>query len=308
MPSVSLLVALCTFQSIKNIHPTPFVIFNYFSFLFPFFFSVRFRSQHCLKLLIMFSYGRSKILQLCRPCTHATFPAPILTSRHQTPKTADGGYVWARYLSWYTGANVYNYAVSGAKCSSAVTPRRSRAVNQPFFLVLEYEVPAFIADKEYKDPTTNQAFLDIPSDQTAYALWIGTNDLGNNGFLMDKQANGMTLADYVGCAFDVLDKMYASGGRYFVLMNNVPLNLSPQYATPENGGVKASKFWQDKPSNLTAISEKMAGLVKTANDDMRSRIISMAGMGNKYPGANFALFDTHSLVGCQYFKRPHYAH
>jgi hypothetical protein len=138
--------------------------------------------------------------------------------------------------------------------------------------------------------------LDIPPDQTAYALWIGTNDLGEGAFLTDSQVKGKTLNDYLDCVFSTLEQLYAAGGRYFVLMNVVTLNLAPQYATIEDGGVKADKYWLDKPSNTTAISLKMAHQVHFVNNDTRHRVASLNTMAKKYPDGHFALFDTHRLV------------
>jgi hypothetical protein len=163
-------------------------------------------------------------------------------------------------------------------------------------------VPAFLADKAYSIPTTKTPFLDIPSHQTAYAIWIGTNDLGNGAFLTDSQIKGKTLTDYVDCVYSSLDQLYAAGGRYFVLMNVVPLNFAPQYASLENDGVKADKFWPDKPPNTTEISYKMANQVRFVNDEIKKRASSLNIMAKKYPGGHFALFDTHSLV-CYSFNQ-----
>jgi hypothetical protein len=186
--------------------------------------------------------------------------------------------------------------VSGAVCSNNITPRFYSRINALFPSVLEYEIPAFLADKAYTDPKTTKPFLDIPSNQTVYALWIGTNDLGNGGFLTNSQAKGKTLTDYVDCVYSSLDHLYAAGGRYFVLMNVVPLDLAPQYATPENDGVKADKFWPDKPSDTALISLQMANQVTSVNDEMKNRATSLSTMAKRFPGGHFALFDTHSLV------------
>ena len=41
----------------------------------------------------------------------------------QSYDAADGGRIWGEYVKQYTGANLYNYAVSGAVCSNDITPR-----------------------------------------------------------------------------------------------------------------------------------------------------------------------------------------
>ena len=89
----------------------------------------------------------------------------------------------------YTGANLYNYAVSGAVCSNNITPRWLKSIDAPFPSVREYEVPAFIADSQYVEPNGTK-FLDIPSDETVYAIWDGTNDLGYYAFIQDEQVQG----------------------------------------------------------------------------------------------------------------------
>jgi len=84
--------------------------------------------------------------------------------------------------------------------------------------VLDYEIPAFLADKETSLFTNTFA---LSSSRTLYALFIGTNDLGNTAFLTDSQLPGLLLTNYTSCLFTALDRIYASGGRNFLLMNTV---------------------------------------------------------------------------------------
>jgi len=78
-------------------------------------------------------------------------------------------------------------------------------------------------------------------------MWIGTNDLGNGAFLTDSSLNGTTIPDYVDCVYDHLDQIYATGARYFVLMNTVPLELSPLYGMEGvPGTLSASHYWVNK--------------------------------------------------------------
>jgi hypothetical protein len=111
----------------------------------------------------------------------------------------------------------HNYAMSGSSCSSAVVGG---------FLpgILENQVPSFEGDLKLP------GFLELPPKDTVYAIWIGTNDLGFAGFL--PQADGQAkVPKYVECVWTVFDKMYAAGGRKFLLMNIIPLNLLPIYTT-----------------------------------------------------------------------------
>lgn len=97
----------------------------------------------------------------------------------------------------------------------------------------------------------------LTANDAVYAIWIGTNDLGVDAFLTDSQVPGNTLTDYVNCVYTAMDQLYATGARYFVLMNLAPLELSPLYGNASVGGVAASHYWPDKPANLTAIGEQM---------------------------------------------------
>lgn len=54
----------------------------------------------------------------------------------------------------------------------------------------QYEVPAFIADSKYVEPNGTK-FLNIPADETVYAIWDGTNDLGYYAFIQDEEVKGM---------------------------------------------------------------------------------------------------------------------
>jgi hypothetical protein len=95
------------------------------------------------------------------------------------------------------------------------------SINGPFPDVLGYEVPAFIADTKYKDPSTgkNTLYTDRTSDNTVYSMWIGTNDLGVGALLSDTQTPGTNITTFTECVFEAFDQIYANGGRYFVLMN-----------------------------------------------------------------------------------------
>lgn len=183
--------------------------------------------------------------------------------------------------------NLYNYAVSGAVCSTAITPHKGVGIQ-------EYEMPAFLADKAYK--LNGQPFLNIPPNRTIYAVWIGTNDLGWNSFLTNEQTSGKTLNDYVNCIFTIFDQIYKSGGRKFVLMNNIPLNLVPIYALPENGGLKWSKFWTNKPGNIAQISNQIKSFVEFTNISFMNKTKIIMQQRQRYPNAQMAIFDTYSLV------------
>jgi hypothetical protein len=210
----------------------------------------------------------------------------------QKTVTSTGGRVWPEYVQQYSGVNVYDYAVSGAVCDVSFSSSTRNAVKQD-------QVPAFLADNSYVSNVTGQPALDNPSSSTVYAIWIGTNDLGNAGFLTEFQPKGMPLTNYTDCVFNQLDRLYAVGARKFALLNIAPLNLAPQYALPEDGGLNNTRYWTTKSeysTNLTQISEKMRQYSTLVNGVFEYQVPYQVKLAKRYPESSFALFDIHSLV------------
>ena len=171
-------------------------------------------------------------------------------------------------------------------------------INADFPSVLEYEIPAYINDTQAISNATGKAYFTpaLTASNAVYAIWIGTNDLGDNAFLTDSQVAGKTITDFTDCVFVALDRLYASGGRYFVLNNIAPLYLAPLYANDTDMGVTQTQFWQDKPANHTAIAEQMKEYSTLVNKVWKYQVPYEALVANRYPGANFAIFDVYSLV------------
>jgi len=200
------------------------------------------------------------------------------------------------YVRQYTGISLYNYAVSGAVCSNNITPRYFSAIDAPFPDIEQYELPAYIADSNYYYPNGTK-FMNDPSNATVYAMWIGTNDLGFSAFIQDAQVNGTNINNYTDCVFDQLARVYDNGGRYFVLMNVAPLNLAPIYALPKDGGVGNNQYWNPKTGNYTEISYKMMEYVTLVNSIFEYRTPYAVEVTKRFPGASFAVYDVHGLVG-----------
>jgi hypothetical protein len=212
--------------------------------------------------------------------------------------SASGGRPWPQYVAQYSGAHIYNYAVSGAVCDNNVTPRFFSAINAPFPAVAQYEVPAYIADSTYRYPNGTK-FMINPPDQTVYSIFIGTNDLGNYAFITDSNVAGTSLVNYTNCVFDQLQRVYNNGGRYFVIQNVAPLNLVPQYAAPGKGGLSATQYWPDKANystNVTEISYKMFEYVSLVNDVFAYQTPYLVEVAKRFPGAHFAVMDINGLV------------
>ena len=164
--------------------------------------------------------------------------------------------------------------------------------------MVDYEIPAFIADKTALRNGTGEAYFatGLTPSNAVYTMWIGTNDLGVNAFLTNSQISGTVLSNYTDCIFGAFDSLYANGGRYFVLFNLAPLHLTPLYANDSQGGVGPVRAWPDKPSNHTAIAEQMQEYVTTLNKVYKYQLPFEVMLSARYPGSNFALFDVYSLV------------
>ena len=221
-----------------------------------------------------------------------------LLSDSQNYKSADGGRPWPQYVAQYSGANIYNYAVSGAVCSNDITPRTFAAIDTPFPAAEQYEIPAYIADSKYVDENGTK-FMNNPPDETVYSIFIGTNDLGNYAFISDSQVAGTTIVNYTDCVFGAVQSIYDNGGRYFVLQNVAPLNLAPQYGLPGKGGLETTQYWPDKPSNITDISYKMLEYVSLVNAVFKYETPYLTEVVKQFPGAHIAVMDINGLVSAR---------
>jgi len=226
---------------------------------------------------------------------HGGAAPPVGTLLPENTNTPGGGITWDRWVSNYTGAFLYNYAVSGAVCDNNIINRYLSSINGPFPDVV-YEVNAWVADSKFVNATTKKPFYSGRSDNTVFSMWIGTNDLGSYAFLTDSSLHGTTLTNYTDCIFTKFDQLYANGGRYFVLMNLAPLQLSPLYGLPNAGGLTASHYWPDKGSNITEISFKMKEYTTTVNTLFNYRVPFEQLVAKRYPGANFAIYDVNGLM------------
>lgn len=128
----------------------------------------------------------------------------------------------------------------------------------------------------------------------------GTNDVGVYAFLTDSQIPGKVLTDYTDCVFSALDAIYASGGRYFVLLNVAPLNLAPLYANYTIHGAGPNHYWPDMPANKTQIADVMHEYVTTINNVYKYQTPFELLVAKRYPGAEFALFDVWQLMSDVY--------
>ena len=206
--------------------------------------------------------------------------------------TASGGKTWGRFVAESAGANYNNYAVQGGTCSQKTVEITQELIGAPFPTMLEYGVAAYEADIDFENLYPNRR-----PDNTVYALWVGTNDLGYAGFLTDKQTPNSTLPVLTECMWDIFDHIYETGGRYFVLLTVPPLNQAPLYMPAEDGGVESSMSWPEKSSvNATAYQEKMRQYSTSVAYMIHLGTPFHAKLKERWPGATFVVFDTNKLM------------
>jgi len=224
--------------------------------------------------------------------------------------TATGGFTWDRLVANSTGAELFNYAVSGSVISNELTPRFESSINANFPSVLEYEIPAFLADVAFVNESTgtNTLYTKRNADNTVYAIWIGTNDIGVHCFFDNSeigatsyrgQSDVITLRNYTEAHFKVFDTLYAAGGRNLVLINLAPLQLSPLYGLPPplGGGVGNNLYWTDKSTtNLTESSFKMLEYTTLINTLFTYQVPFELKVANRYPEASISIFDVNTLI------------
>ncbi|KAI0162135.1 carbohydrate esterase family 16 protein [Xylariaceae sp. FL1272] len=251
-----------------------------------------------VKNLFVFGDSYSDEGQLSYITSHNNSGPPPGTVIPTSNFTASGGYTWPYFASKKLGAKTYNYAVSGAVCSNEIVSRYLSSIDADFPSVKEYEVPTFQADVEYARNTPNTTFFrDRTADNSVYALYVGTNDLGEGGFLRDQQIQGKVITDYIECIWTVFDSLYSSGGRRFVLFQTAPLETSPLYKAQENGGSGNVNYWANKTSyNETEYENKILEYTTTINTVFNYGAPFELLVKRRWPGASVMIFDVHQII------------
>lgn len=234
--------------------------------------------------------------------------------------TYSGGYTWSRLAARRLDAASYDYAVGGAMCSSALSDRSLNG--EPFPSVLDYEVPAFEADVdsaadrgrrhrpapggpgEYGDgdgwDRGAELFPDRRhrrADNSVYTLWIGTNDMGDMGILGGLERPGQTLSSMTDCVWAVFDRLYREGGRRFVLVNQLPLEMAPLYAQPGVYGGGNNRFRRDPAAyNVSQFADTMRQYTTAVNTMFEYGLPFHLFVRDRWPGAVFSILDAHAIV------------
>ncbi|KAG6011895.1 hypothetical protein E4U43_008051 [Claviceps pusilla] len=219
--------------------------------------------------------------------------------------TASGGASWARFVANATGAGLYNYAVSGAQCTNNIDARTLDAA--PFPSLLEYQVSAFEHDLSLANASSSSSSSSPKPplyphgrhpDNTLYAFWIGTNDVGIDGFLGDRNKPNTTLTTFLDCTWHALDAIHRTGGRHFVLLNLAPLPLAPMYASPGESGTGNHEYWRNKTAYpVEQYARKLQEYTTSVNSMWRYGAgYYLSKPQQRWPGASLSIFDVHALV------------
>ncbi|CAK7220223.1 hypothetical protein SBRCBS47491_004115 [Sporothrix bragantina] len=219
---------------------------------------------------------------------------PPGTLQTQSTVTASGGLTWGQLVQQAVpGLAFFDYAVSGAVCSNELTARYFSLINKPFPSVMDDEVPSFQADVA----GNHSLYQNRSADNTVYALWIGTNDLGFGGFLTDAQTAGANLTSFTDCIWQVLDAIHAAGGRRIVLFNQAPLQLTPMYRPQSAGGAGDNQYWANKTLyNETEYANKIMEYTTSVNTIFDYGVPYWTLVRRRWLGASVAIFNTHQLL------------
>lgn len=198
--------------------------------------------------------------------------------------TPGGGRTWDRFVADYSGANLHNFAVSGAICTDAYWPSYSTSRSRQ----IQDQLPAWLSSAE----STH-----LSADTTVYSNWIGTNDLGVDGFLIGGENDGTNITTFIECNWQVWDTVYANGGRYFVILNEAPLQFTPMYAAVDEGGIEVTHYWRNKTDyNTHEMSRHMMEYTLLVNQAFAYGLPYQLLIANRWPGATVVLYDVHQLL------------
>ncbi|EPE03136.1 acetyl esterase [Ophiostoma piceae UAMH 11346] len=221
----------------------------------------------------------------------------------QTPisNTSSGGLTWGQYVQERKpNVGFFDYAISGATCSNKIVSRFFAPMGEPFPSVMDDEIPSFLADVA----SPHILYQNRTSENTVFALWIGTNDLSFPGFLGDSQAPGSNITTYIDCVWQVLDSIYSVGGRRFVLFNQAPLHLTPAYRPQADGGAGDNMYWLNKTSyNETEYANKMLQYTTSINTIFDYGAPFNLLVKHRWRGASVSLFNVHQLLA-DIYQRP----
>ncbi|KAL4063415.1 carbohydrate esterase family 16 protein [Scleroderma yunnanense] len=244
------------------------------------------QSSSILKLTLTVGLGIVQCVQAATAGGSSVQPGQIknlVTFGDSYTDPAYAGFAWPLYVAEYGPFNLYPFAKSGATCSNKLTYRA-------FPPLTEYQLPGYFnATHNGTIPASS-----ILPNETMYAIWIGTNDVGVNALLTDGGGvrSGVSIVEVRRCVVHAVEKLYDSGARNFVIMSMIPLNLTPLYASVSY----PNHFWSTV-RNTTEWSVFMNELVRAGNaiTDLMLQIVAP-----RLEGAHIATFDAYALFSDMY--------
>ncbi|KAL4965969.1 uncharacterized protein BDV14DRAFT_199420 [Aspergillus stella-maris] len=168
-------------------------------------------------------------------------------------------------------------------------------VDVEFPTIFEDQLPQFTTDLEY--PQLYEGEDGRTAANTVYTVWVGGNDLGVGGFLNGMNEENTTLASLVECNFRVIDEVYATGGRQFVVFGTHPLHVAPMYLPEEQQPIPIEN------SSWPPMSSYGLGDYITLVREYAVSVSTMLKFGVPYqrlegswPGATVTFFDAQQLI------------
>ncbi|OUM58147.1 carbohydrate esterase family 16 protein, partial [Piromyces sp. E2] len=163
--------------------------------------------------------------------------------------TTSSGPNWVFYLSDILNSTsskndikIYNFASGGASVTKEISPVYSDEVNTFTKQVRELFKPKMVDVKDQ---------FPWNSKNSLFGIWFGINDTGNRKItddLSNEDYEAMTFLMY----FRLLDELYQSGARNFLIINIPDLQYAPFVVS--NGD--DSSFWMEKIASFNTLLPK----------------------------------------------------
>ncbi|KAL1915526.1 uncharacterized protein VTP21DRAFT_6650 [Calcarisporiella thermophila] len=172
-------------------------------------------------------------------------PPPYLGGR------TSNGYMWNEYLAKHFGANLHNYAYSGATADNSIVFRPVPSVNQQL-------------DLYYTDCAKNGKITLDPA-KTLHAIWIGVNDLFDIFF---NKLNAEKYEQSTKAIGKSLKNLYEHGARQFLLLNIPPIEHMPVVSEKTDGDPKEIAEFRERVQEYNEMLERalLEFLAKTDGD------------------------------------------
>ncbi|ORX47194.1 hypothetical protein DM01DRAFT_1385952, partial [Hesseltinella vesiculosa] len=215
----------------------------------------------CFSTLIhdIFVFGDSYSDNGQRPLTREDYAA----NDFNTTRWSNGP-VTMEYFSKLIGANLHNYANSGATINNTIASRNTGDLADQYM--------AFQQDGKM-----------TAAGSTAYVFWFGVNDLHDIFVQHMEEDRARLVQDALNSLLHVMDVVYRANtgslaARYFMVFSPPPLQYLPKLANQFND---------------THTKDQLGQLVLQYNDGLRTVLVSLV---DKHPDARTIFYDTHRFL------------